>query len=204
MTSCLLKKINIKETVEKKNSYDELISKGWTIEQQESNFSLLSKNQSGLDKDFKLFESKKLLWTKSFSSVITISNITFSGLVSVVWEKSSKTDDHTPISDKSESEIKSMLSVIDKFGQLKTNLKIMASPTTAVLHDTFFACIFPHPRNKLRCYSLIENKWKLWNERILKYGHSILSIDNDVILLSKQQDSDVILKANIGGVFQRF
>ena len=51
------KKINIKETVEKKNSYDKLISLGWKEEKEESNFSLLSKNQSGLDKDFKLFES---------------------------------------------------------------------------------------------------------------------------------------------------
>ena len=144
------------------------------------------------------------MWTKSFSSVITISNITSSGLVSIVWEKSLKTDDHTAISDNTKSEIKSMLSVLDKFGHLKTNVKIMASPTTTVLHDTFFACIFPHPRNTLRCYSLIEKKWKLWNVRVLKYGNSTLSISNDVIILSKQKDGSIILKANIDGVFERF
>ena len=185
-------------------SYDELISNGWSIEQQESDFSLLSKDSPGLDKDLKFFESKNMLWEKSFSNVITISNITSSGLVSMVWEKNPKIEIHNAISNNTGSEIKSMLTVIDKFGKLKTNVTIMASPTAAVLHDTFFACIFPHPRNKLRCYSLIEKKWKLWNERVRRYGNSVLSVDDDVIVLSKQKGNSIILKANIDGVFERF
>ena len=197
-----------KEKVRKEESrllsYDELISNGWSIEQQESDFSLLSKDSPGLDKDLKFFESKNMLWEKSFSNVITISNITSSGLVSMVWEKNPKIEIHNAISNNTGSEIKSMLTVIDKFGKLKTNVTIMASPTAAVLHDTFFACIFPHPRNKLRCYSLIEKKWKLWNERVRKYGNSVLSVDDDVIVLSKQKGNSIILKANIDGVFERF
>ena len=185
-------------------SYDELISNGWSIEKHESDFSLLSKDSIGLDKDFKFFESKNMVWKKSFSNVITISNITTSGLVSMVWEKNPKIEIHNAISNNTGSEIKSMLTVIDKFGKLKTNVTIMASPTAAVLHDTFFACIFPHPRNKLRCYSLIEKKWKLWNERVRKYGNSVLSVDDDVIVLSKQKGNSIILKANIDGVFERF
>ncbi|MBT4327601.1 MAG: hypothetical protein HOD60_11985, partial [Candidatus Nitrosopelagicus sp.] len=185
-------------------SYDELISNGWSIEKHESDFSLLSKDSIGLDKDFKFFESKNMVWKKSFSNVITISNITTSGLVSMVWEKNPKTEIHNAISNNAESEIKSMLTVIDKFGQLKTNVKIMATPTTAVLHDTFFACIFPHPRNRLRCYSLIEKKWKLWQDMTRKYGNSVLSIDDDIIILSKQKDNSIILKAKIDGIIERF
>ena len=184
-------------------SYDELLSDGWIIEKQELNFSLLSKNNSELGKNFKFFESQKLAWEKSFSTVITISNITSTGLISIVWENFSNNIVHKTVSDNSELNIKSMLSIIDKFGQLKTNITIMASPTTAILHDTFFACIFPYPRNNLRCYSLIQSKWKLWNENIRKYGNSTLSIVDDLIILSKQNDGSIIFKVNIDGVFQK-
>ncbi len=192
-----------KKKIEDKNLFDRLISEGWKIEQQNLNFSLLSKNQSNLDKDFKLFESKNLKWEKLFSSTITNSNITSNGVVAIVWEKLPvvKSD---AISLKKSETIQSMLTVIDKNGELKTNIDIVASPYDVVLHDTFFACIFPHPRNKLRCYSLIDKKWKIWSERVLRYGPSKLSIIDDTIILTKNKDDSVILKANIDGVFESF
>ena len=49
-----------------------------------------------------------------------------------------------------------------------------------------------------------EKKWKLWNERVRKYGNSVLSVDGDVIVLFKQKGNSIILKANIDGVFERF
>ena len=50
---------------------------------------------------------------------------------------------------------------------------------------------------------MIEKKWKLWHERVRKYGNSVLSIDDDVIILSKQSDNSIILKAKIDGVFEK-
>ena len=47
-----------------------------------------------------------------------------------------------------------------------------------------------------------EKKWKLWTEGVRKYGNSVLSIDDDLIILSKQNDNSIILKAKIDGVFQ--
>ena len=190
------KKINIKETVEKKNSYDELISLGWKEEKHESNFSLLSKNQSNSDNHFKLFESKNLMWEKSFSSVISISNITPSGLVAIVWEKLSKSVE--------KEDPKPMCHVIDKHGKLKYEPRMRASPPTTVLHDTFFAYILPYPKNTLRCYSLIENQLKIWAEPVHHYGKIILSTSDDLIVLSRRKDGSPILKVNVHGDFQRF
>ena len=191
-----------KKRREDMNLFDRLISESWKIEQQNLNFSLLSKNQSNLSKDFKLFESKNLKWEKHFSSTIINSNISTKGLVAIVWEKTPKIKSDAISSVKSET-VQSMLSIIDKKGEFKTNEKIVASPYAVVLHETFFACVFPHPRNKLRCYSLIDEKWMNWSERVLKYGKIKLSIIDDVIILSKQKDNSVILKANNAGVFER-
>ena len=158
-------------------SYDELISAGWKEEKHESNFSLLSKNLSDLDKDFKLFESKNLMWKRSIPSAITISNITSSGLVAMVWEKSSKS-----------MEPQSNLLVIDKFGGEINDSDLISSPNSVVLHDRFFACIFPKPRRKLRCFSIIDKKWELWSEFLVQYGktHPLLpSMMMSTFILSK-------------------
>jgi len=37
-----------------------------------------------------------------------------------------------------------------------------------------------------------------------KYGNSVLSIDDDIIILSKQKDNSIILKAKIDGIFEKF
>ncbi len=168
-------------------SYDELISAGWKEEKHESNFSLLSKNLSDLDKDFKLFESKNLMWKRSIPSAITISNITSSGLVAIVWEKSSKS-----------MEPQSNLLVIDKFGGEINDSDLISSPNSVVLHDGFFACIFPKPQRKLRCFSIIDKKWELWSEFLVQYGktHPLLLVDSTIIL-SKKKDTGIIFKIDL-------
>ena len=135
------------------------------------------------------------MWEKSLSSVITISNMTSSGLVAIVWEESSKTVAHA------DRLHKSKLYIIDKHGQLKNenNTDMTSSPNAAVLHDRFFACVYPYPTRQLRCFSLIDNKWMWWFEGITRYGKSTLSIVDDDITLSRQKDGGIIFKINING-----
>jgi hypothetical protein len=118
-----------------------------------------------------------------------------------VWEELPQTSTNTH--DKS----KSMLYVLDNFGEIKyrpTLEMFGSSPTKAVLHDTFFACIFPYPVKALRYFSFVDDKWINWTHRVTRYGKTSLTIDDDVFILSKQKDDSIILKANIDGVFERF